>query len=114
MKRAIILSCLLALAAWAQPPAVNAGDDVPKVALILTPEQKEDIARQWEEAYAAGGYEVTLVFTAEQTEAIKLVCPACTATSITCSPDCVLGGTALLYFDDDGGVSAEAMPYRNR
>jgi hypothetical protein len=111
MKKAIALSCLLALAAWAQ---AEAEDDVMKVALILTAEQREDIARQWEEVYAAGGYEVTLVFTAEQLEDIKRVCPACTATSISCAPDCVLGGTVLLYFDDAGGMSAEAMPYRNR
>ena len=42
------------------------------------------------------------------------VCPACRATSVTASPDCFEGGTVLLYFDDAGGVSAEAMPYRNR
>jgi predicted small lipoprotein YifL len=86
-----------------------------RLVVELTTEQREELERQREKNRGSGVADVTVVFTPEQLDAIRRVCPRCEEKSITWHTDRV-GVRLTLYFDEAGRIvkPLEPVPYVSR
>ena len=93
----------------------DAGKGERTLTLELTAAQREELERQREKNRAGGRRDVTVVFTPEQLEAIREVCPECREKAITWHTDRV-GVRVKLRFDEAGRIvkPPEPFPYVSR
>jgi hypothetical protein len=81
-----------------------------RLVVELTAAQREELERQREKNRGSGVADVTVVFTPEQLEAIRRVCPRCEEKSITWHTDRV-GVRLTLYFDEAGRITRPPDPF---